>query len=261
MSTVNCSVDGCGVATITLNNPDNHNAFDDAIIAQLTTAFQSTASDESVRVVILASEGKNFSAGADLNWMKRISSYGREENLREATALAQMLKILNFMPKPTIARVQGVALGGAVGLISCCDMSIASANASFSLSEVKIGLVPATISPYVISAIGSRAARRYFITAERFNANTALRLGLISEIAQKDDLDNTINHFVEQLLRNSPAAIKATKSLVFDVADRGISEALIEDTCQLIASIRASAEGQEGLAAFMEKRDPTWIKS
>ena len=260
MNFVASTLDDRGVATISLNNPDKHNAFDDAIIAQLTTAFSSAAANDAVRVVILASQGKSFSAGADLGWMKRMASYSREENLRDAAALARMLEVLNFMPKPTIARVQGAAFGGAVGLVSCCDLAIAAPTASFSLSEVKIGLIPATISPYVVAAIGQRASRRYFITAEMFDAPTALQLGLINAIAQTDDLDATIERFLEQLLGNSPAAMIAAKKLVSDVSDREITPALIDDTCQRIADIRVSAEGQEGLAAFFEKRSPTWTK-
>lgn len=259
MTKVNYGVDDRGVATVTLNNPDKHNAFDDAMIAQLSAAFESAARDSDVRVLILASEGKSFSAGADLGWMKRMAGYSREENHRDAAALAQMLKTLNFMPKPTIARVQGAAFGGAVGLISCCDMAIGTLEASFSLSEVRIGLIPATIGPYVVAAIGQRASRRYFTTAERFSAHTALHLGLLGEIVDDSDLDLMINQLVEQLLGNSPAALSAAKHLVFDIANREINEELIDDTCTRIASIRVSREGQEGLAAFLEKRSPAWI--
>ena len=257
-TTVVTQVDERGVATITMNNPDKHNAFDDQIIAELSDAFQQVADDKNVRVVILASEGKSFSAGADLNWMKRMASYTREENFRDSQALAEMLRRLNFLPKPTIARVQGAAFGGAVGLVSCCDMAVGSERASFCLSEVKIGLIPATISPYVVAAMGQRAARRYFTTAERFNADAALQLGLLSQLVSADELDATIDSLVEQLLANGPAAIEAAKQLVFDVADKEINAALIEDTCQRIADIRVSPEGQEGLGAFLEKRQPAW---
>jgi methylglutaconyl-CoA hydratase len=252
-------IDNRGVATISMNNPDKHNAFDDSIIAQLSDAFENVGSDNSVRVVILASEGKSFSAGADLNWMKRMASYTREENFRDSQALAEMLRRLNFMPKPTIARVQGAAFGGAVGLVSCCDMAIGTARASFCLSEVKIGLMPATISPYVVAAIGQRASRRYFTTAERFSADTACQLGLLSQVADAENLDTAIETLVAQLLGNSPAAVTEAKRLVFDVADRVIDETLIKETCQRIADIRVSTEGQEGLGAFLEKRQPAWI--
>lgn len=259
-TTVVTRVDNRGVATITMNNPDKHNAFDDAIIAELSAAFEQVGNDANVRVVILASEGRSFSAGADLNWMKRMASYTRDENFRDSQALAEMLRRLNFMPKPTIARVQGAAFGGAVGLVSCCDMAIGSPRASFCLSEVKIGLMPATISPYVVAAIGQRASRRYFTTAERFNADTALQLGLLSQQVDADELDASIEALVTQLLSNSPAAVKEAKQLVFDVADKTIESALIQDTCQRIADIRVSPEGQEGLGAFLEKRQPAWIQ-
>lgn len=260
MTYVTCTTDARGVATITLNNPAKHNAFDDSVIAELSAAFNLVASDNSVRVVLLAAQGKSFSAGGDLAWMKRMAVYSEDDNLRDARALAEMLKVLNFMPKPTIARVQGAAFGGAVGLVSCCDIAIASTQAVFSLSEVKIGLIPATIGPYVVAAIGQRAARRYFMSAEKFNAATALQLGLLSDIVELDNLDARIGQLVEQLLGNSPAAMRAAKQLVFDVSSRAIDQALIDDTCKRIASIRASAEGQEGLAAFLEKRSPSWVQ-
>lgn len=255
---ITTSMDDRGVATVTMNNPDKHNAFDDAIIAELTSAFQQLADDADVRLVVLAAEGKSFSAGADLNWMKRMATYSHAENLRDSHALAEMLRVLNFMPKPTIARVQGAAFGGAVGLVSCCDMAVAATRASFCLSEVKIGLLPATISPYVVAAMGQRAARRYFTTAERFSADTARQLGLVSEVVEADELDNVIELWITHLLNNSPAAVQAAKQLVFDVADRVIDTALIADTCNRIADIRVSAEGQEGLSAFLEKRPPAW---
>ncbi len=259
--TVVTCVDDRGVATITMNNPDKHNAFDDTIIAELTRAFHAVANDDQVRLVMLASAGKNFSAGADLNWMKRMASYSRDENYRDSEALAEMLRSLNFMPKPTIARVQGAAFGGAVGLVSCCDMAVGTPRASFCLSEVKIGLMPATISPYVVAAIGQRASRRYFTTAERFSADTALQLGLLSQVVEAEQLDASIEALVTQLLGNSPAAITAAKQLVFDVADQNIDAALIEETCRRIADIRVSPEGQEGLGAFLEKRPAAWIQA
>ncbi len=190
-----------------------------------------------------------------------MASYTYEENLRDSRALATMLKTLNFMSKPTIARVQGAAFGGAVGLVSCCDMAIASERANFSLSEVKIGLMPATISPYVVAAIGQRFARRYFTTAERFNAETAAQLGLVSEVVVEEALDPCIDILVKALLANSPAAVKEAKQLVFDVAEREITDELIEETSKRIAAIRVSEEGQEGLTAFLEKRQPNWITS
>jgi len=249
-----------GVATVSLNRADKHNAFDDDMIATLSEAFSALAENAAVRVVVLRSEGKSFSAGADLNWMKRMASYSREDNLRDAKALAEMLKRLNNLPVPTIARVQGAAFGGAVGLVSCCDIAIATERASFCLSEVKIGLTPATISPYVVAAIGPRASRRYFISAERFGAVKAEQLGLVSEICDSMQLDERIGEVVKALLANSPIAMMQAKHLVRDVAHQSIDEALISDTCERIANIRVSSEGQEGLSAFLEKRSPAWIK-
>ena len=260
MPFVTTSIDQRGVATVTLNNPDKHNAFDDNIIGELCQAFNTVNDTADVRVMVLASTGKSFSAGGDLDWMKRMATYSREENFADAQTLAAMFKALNFMSKPTIARVQGAAFGGAVGLISCCDMAVAAEQAAFSFSEAKIGLIPATISPYVIAAIGQRAARRYFTTAERFDAAEAMRLGLLSQVVSDPQaLDAAVAHLVDQLLRGSPAAIKAAKQLVFDM-DREISDALIADTCERIANIRVSPEGQEGLCAFLEKRQPAWVK-
>ena len=253
-------IDSRGVATITLNNEEKHNAFDDIMIGELTEAFEHVANNDNVRVMVLSANGKSFSAGADLNWMKRISQYAYKENLADASALANMLKTLNFMPKPTIARVQGAAFGGAVGLVSCCDMAVASAHANFCLSEVKVGLIAATISPYVIAAIGSRAARRYFNTAEKLDVLMAKDLGLVSEIVDAEQLDTSINTFIDALLRNSPAALKATKQLVFDIAGREINTGLIQETSKRIAAIRVSPEGQEGLTAFLEKRPAEWVQ-
>jgi len=253
-------IDSQGVATVCLNRADKHNAFDDDMIATLSEAFAALAENAAVRVVVLRSEGKSFSAGADLNWMKRMVSYSREDNLHDAQALAEMLKRLNNLPVPTIARVQGAAFGGAVGLVSCCDITIATERASFCLSEVKIGLTPATISPYVVAAIGPRASRRYFISAERFGAVKAEQLGLVSEVCDTAQLDDRIGEVVKNLLANSPIAMMQAKQLVRDVAHQSIDETLISDTCERIANIRVSSEGQEGLSAFLEKRSPAWIK-
>ena len=256
--TVTTEIDTRGVATVTLNRPEKHNAFDDAMIAELSTAFNALASREDVPVVVLASGGKSFSAGADLGWMQRMAEYDYDDNHRDAQALAEMLRALATLPQPTIARVQGAAYGGAVGLVSCCDMAIASAAASFCLSEVKIGLIPATISPYVIRAMGERAARRYFTTAERFDASEARRIGLVSEVTAAESLDEAIESLVSTLLQNGPLAVRASKALVVDFAGREITPAVIEDSCGRIARIRVSEEGQEGLAAFLNKRKPAW---
>ena len=261
MDKVITDIDDLGVAQIRLNNPDKHNAFDDQMIGQLTEAFIAIADNSNVRAMVLGSEGKSFSAGADLEWMKRMASYSYDENLRDASALALMLKTLNEIPQPTIARIQGPAFGGAVGLVSCCDMAVAASAASFSLSEVKIGLVPATISPYVIAAIGHRAARRYFVTAERFDAHRALQLGLVNEVVDAEQLDQEIARLINTLLANGPEAVTGAKQLVFDVADKPIDQQLIDATCETIAAIRVSEQGQEGLQAFLERRKPQWIKN
>ena len=261
MDKVITDIDDHGVAQVRLNNPDKHNAFDDEIIGELTEAFVAIADNSNVRVMVLGSEGKSFSAGADLEWMKRMASYSYDENLRDASALALMLKTLNEIPQPTIARVQGAAFGGAVGLVSCCDMAVAASAGSFSLSEVKIGLVPATISPYVIAAIGQRAARRYFVTAERFDAHRALQLGLVNEVVDAEQLDQEIDRLINTLLANGPEAVTGAKQLVFDVAGKPIDQQLIDATCETIAAIRVSEQGQEGLQAFLERRKPQWIKN
>ena len=258
--TVKLNIDSRGVATVTLNNADKHNAFDDTIIAELDRQFAALTDNSDVRVIVLATEGRSFSAGADLGWMKRMASYSYEENLRDAIALAEMLRKLNYLPQPTIARVQGAAFGGAVGLVSCCDMAVASTRASFCLSEVKIGLIPATISPYVIDAIGQRASRRLFTTAERFDAMTALQLDLISKVVDEEQLDSELDQLVNTLLANGPQAVRAAKQLAFDVAGKEVTAHLMEHTSEQIAAIRVSDEGQEGLQAFLEKRKPSWIK-
>ncbi|PHR82520.1 MAG: gamma-carboxygeranoyl-CoA hydratase [Colwellia sp.] len=247
-----------GIATVTLNNPEKHNAFDDVIIKQLTDIFNDISERDDVSIMILASNGKSFSAGADLGWMKRMAGYSYEDNLKDANALAQMLKALNFLPQTTIAKIQGAAFGGAVGLASCCDIVIASTKASFCLSEVKLGLIPATISPYVVDAIGLKASRRYFQTAERFFAEQALKLGLVDEIVAPDELTNEVSTMVAKLLANGSQARRQAKKLSQDVAFQTINENLLKDTSERIAAIRVSTEGQEGLTAFFEKRSPNW---
>ncbi len=258
-SNVLYSVDERGVATVTLNRPDKHNAFNDQIIADLEAAFIRAGKSSDVRILVLAAEGKSFSAGADLGWMKRMADYDYADNLRDAEGLASMLKTLNFLPKPTIAKVQGASFGGAVGLVACCDLVVASDKASFCLSEVKLGLIPATISPYVIAALGERAARRYFITAERFSAETAEGLGLVTKLSTAESLAADTDELVTQLLNNGPEAMILSKRLVQDVANKTISNELIKDTSERIAAARVSAEGQEGLKAFFEKRTAAWI--
>ncbi len=252
-------IDKRGVATVTLNQPDIHNAFDDKLIAQLTDIFTHIDQNSNIRVMVLASTGKSFSAGADLNWMRRMATYSYEQNLADANALASMFQILNSIDKPTIARVQGAAFGGAVGLVACCDMAIASKLSKFCLSEVKLGLIPATISPYVIDAIGARVARRYFTTAEVFSARRARRLGLLSEAVVEEELDSTIDNLIEHLLKNSPAAILEAKKLILEIQNKPISEDMIAMTSDKIAKIRVSEQGQEGLNAFLQKRRANWV--
>lgn len=252
------STDDRGVAKITLNRPDKHNAFDDKVIGELHSALEEVAERGDVRVLILAAEGRSFSAGADLQWMQRMVDLDYESNLADARMLAAMLERLNTMPMPVIARVNGAAYGGAVGLVSCCDIAVATERASFSLSEVKLGLIPATVGPYVVKAMGERAARRYFLTGERISAEDALALGLVSELVDEQALDEAVEKYVQTFLANSPAALTAAKQLIADVADRPVDAEVIEHTSKLIASIRVSKEGQEGLRAFLEKRAPAW---
>lgn len=249
-----------GVARLTLNRPQKRNAFDDEVIQELLAALAEVESDETAWCMVLEAEGDHFSAGADLAWMRRMAQYTEAENLSDAKALAHLMQSLNGLSKPTIARVQGAAMGGAVGLVSCCDIVVAATNARFCLSEVKLGLIPATISPYVIAAIGARAARRYFLSAEVFNAHVALSLGLVSEVCEPDALDSAVAQLIEQLQQNGRRAMRAAKQLVADVDGAPFSEALIADTCERIAKIRVSEEGQEGLGAFLEKRKPAWTK-
>jgi methylglutaconyl-CoA hydratase len=259
--TVITDVAGNGLATVTINRPDVHNAFDDELIASLTGRLEALGKDDAVRAVVLTGTGKSFSAGGDLNWMQRTASYSEEENLADAAALARLMNTLHGLSKPTIARVQGDAYGGGVGLIACCDIAVASESARFSLSEVKLGLIPAVISPYVIAAIGERQAGRYMLSAERFDAAEAWRVGLIHEVTAPDALDAAVNGIVESLLANGPRAMAEAKALIRAVAGRPIEASLNADTAARIARIRASVEGREGVAAFLGKRKPDWIKA
>ncbi len=252
------TVDEHGVATVTLNNGEKHNAFDDEIINTLEKVFNDVSRRDDIKVMVLASHGKSFSAGADLAWMQRMAGYSYQDNLTDANSLANMLKALNFIPQPTIAKIQGAAFGGAVGLASCCDIVIASNKASFCLSEVKLGLIPATISPYVIDAIGLKAARRYFQTAERFFADKAMELGLVDEVVEPENLSFEVEKMTNTLLANGPKAMRQAKQLAFDVAYQPVDSKLLKETSERIASIRVSSEGQEGLTAFFEKRPPNW---
>ncbi len=247
-----------GVARITMARPEKHNAFDDVLIADLTDAFERAGTDDAVRVVVLEAEGKSFSAGADLGWMERMADYSEAENLADARKLAHMVRVLNELPRPTIARVQGAAFGGGVGLVAACDIALASHAASFCLSEARLGLIPSVISPYVVEAIGARAARRYFQTAERFDAEQAQALGLVHEVVPRERLDSRLAELVGHLLDNGPAAMAASKELIRRVASGPVDDAMVEDTARRIADIRATAEGREGLRAFLEKRGPKW---
>jgi methylglutaconyl-CoA hydratase len=250
-------VDGA-VARLILARPEKHNAFDDAVIAAFTEALESVGNDAAVHVVVVGGEGKSFSAGADLDWMRRMADYGEAENLADARALAVMLRTLNELPKPTIARVQGATFGGGVGLVACCDIAVASKAAIFCLSEARLGLTPSTISPYVVAAMGANNARRYFLTAERFDAAAAERMGLVHMVAAPERLDHAVDDLVAALLQNGPMAISECKQLIRRVANGPVDEAMIEDTAQHIARVRASAEGKEGVRAFLEKRPPAW---
>lgn len=238
-----------------------HNAFDDALIAALTVELEELAKDSSVRALVLAGRGPSFSAGADLNWMRRMAAAGREVNRDDALGLATLMRTLAFFPRPTLARVHGPAFGGGVGLIACCDIAIAAAESRFGLTEVRLGLVPAVISPYVVEAIGPRQARRWFLTGESFDAARALAMGLVHEVVPAAELDASVAAQLQLILRAGPAACGVAKQLVFGI--RGTDEArqgkMDAHTADLIASLRVSAEGQEGIAAFLDKRTPAWV--
>ena len=253
-------IDRRGVASLILNRPDVHNAFDDVLIQRLSEALDALAGDDNVRVLKVLGRGKSFSAGADLNWMRRMADYSEEENLRDARKVAHMFHKLATFPHPTLAVVHGNAFGGGVGLVACCDIAVANVDARFSLSEVKLGLIPATISPYVIEAMGARQARRLFLSAERFDGNAARDYGLIHEVSPADRLDEAADVFISQLLENGPEAMTASKQLVSAVANRAIDEDVQTDTAARIARQRATAEGREGVAAFLGKRPPAWIR-
>jgi len=252
-------IDKRGVARITLTREEVHNAFNEVLIAELTAALDGVGQDSRVRVVVLAAQGRSFSAGADLNWMKAMAGYSRAENVEDARRLARLMRTLNGLPKPTLALVQGSAFGGGVGLVACCDIVLAVEEARFCLSEVKLGLIPAVISPYVVAKIGASAARRYFLTAEPFSAWEAERLGLVHEVVDRRALEVRGRQVVDALLEGGPAAQRAAKELVYSLAGRPPSEEkLIEETAGRIADLRASEEGREGISAFLEKRKPDW---
>ncbi|WP_203140901.1 enoyl-CoA hydratase-related protein [Marinobacter mangrovi] len=257
---VRTETDGRGVTRITLARPDKRNAFNDSVMRDLRDALIAAGDDPACRVVVLQGDGKHFSAGADLNYMQQTAELSHEANVDDALALAGLMQTLDQLPKPTIARVQGAAFGGALGLICACDIAIATDNARFCLSEARLGLAPAAIGPYVVRAIGPRQARRYFLTTEEIPANDAVQMGIVHEVVAAEDIDETINTLAERLLRNGPVALEACKSLVARTQMDGPDEALIRYTAELIAGLRTGDEGQEGLRAFLEKRQPAWIQ-
>ncbi len=246
------------VATVTLNRPDVRNAFNETMIADVTAAFTALGARGDVRVIVLAGNGKAFCAGADLNWMRKMAGYSDEENRADALRLARMLSAVYRCPKPVIARVHGDAYAGGMGLVCAADIVVAAQTVNFCLSEARLGLMPATIAPYVIRALGEQASRRYFVTAEAFDCATALRLGLVSEAVNADELDATVARIAGTLCANSPNAVRECKQLVQDIAGESIDNALIEDTAVRIARIRASEEGRDGVSSFLEKRAPRW---
>jgi methylglutaconyl-CoA hydratase len=247
-----------GVAHVTLNRPELRNAFDDELIQKLRSAFDEVAQDPSVRVMVLAGNGPAFCAGADLNWMKRMAGYGYDENLADAKALARMLATLDRLPKPTIARVHGPVFAGGTGLVAACDIAVGTPEAKFCLSEAKLGLSPATISPYVLRAMGEREARRYFLTAEVFDAAQAFRIGMLSALVPTAELDASIQELIKHLLAGGPEAHAKIKALIRSVAGRRPDDALVAETAKHIAEIRGSPEGKEGIASFLEKRKAAW---
>jgi methylglutaconyl-CoA hydratase len=243
-----------------MNRPERHNAFDDVLIAELTETLRSMEAEDGIRVVVLSGAGKSFSAGADLNWMKRMAGFSKEENQRDAMGLGALMRTLAHLRKPTVARVHGAAYGGGVGLVACCDVAVGTQAATFSLSEAKLGLIPAVISPYVVSAIGERAARRYFLTAERFDAAEAWRLGLLHDMGSSaEDMDEKIGVIIDAMLTCGPVAQREAKELIRAVAQRPVTSEVIQDTAERIARVRSSPEGREGVAAFLEKRRAAWV--
>ncbi len=247
------------LATVTLNRPDVRNAFNETMIVELGQVFTHLASLPEVRAIVLAANGPAFCAGGDLNWMKKMAHYNDAENHADALHLANMLRAIYTCPQPVVARVHGDCYAGGMGLVSACDMIVAAPGAYFCLSEVKLGLIPATISPYVIKAMGEQAARRYFLTAERFTAQEAYRFGMVHELADAETIDTTVAAITKALLGNSPNAVRQAKVLVREIAGRDIDDALLDDTARRIAQIRASSEGREGVTSFLEKRKPNWL--
>ena len=258
-STLQIERDG-PVARVWLNRPDVRNAFNEEVIAELTHAFDALSADAALRVVVLGGHGKTFCAGADLTWMRAMADYTWEENHRDATGLADMLWAIYSCPVPVIGRIHGDCYGGGVGLAAVCDIVVASEAAGFCLSEARVGLLPATISPYVIRALGEQASRRYFVTSERFGAAQGHALGFVHALCPHEELDAKVNELVAAIVANSPAAVRACKELVQEVAHRPIDAELRDTTARRIADIRASAEGREGVQSFLQKRKPSWLQ-
>ena len=246
-----------GVCTVTLHRPDRHNAFDDRLIALLLRKLEEIEDDPTVRVVVLTGTGKSFSSGADLEWMRGMAKYNEEANREDARRVAELMERLNNLSKPTVARINGPAFAGAIGLIACCDIVIAAERAEFAISEVRLGLAPAVISPYVIAAIGEREARRLFMTAERISSEEARRIGLVHVVASDETLADTVEKYIEYLLKAGPNALTECKRLILRLTER---EPAAEETADVIARLRVSDEGQEGMTAFFEKRKPKWVK-
>jgi methylglutaconyl-CoA hydratase len=246
-------------ATVTLNRPEVRNAFNEEMIAELTAAFHDLGARNDVRCIVLAGNGPAFCAGADLNWMRRMADYTHRENYADAAALADMLRVLYQCPKPTIAKVQGDAYAGGTGLVAACDIAVSADTAHYCLSEVKLGLIPATISPYVIRAMGPRAAHRYFLTAERFSADEAFRIGFVHQVVGMAELDGAVAAIAQTLIQAGPQAVSLCKQLVQEVAQRDITPELIGSTVRSIADVRVSDEGREGIRSFLEKRKPAWL--
>jgi methylglutaconyl-CoA hydratase len=257
--TLSVERDDRGVARLTINRPEIRNAFDGVLIADLTAALEDLAADGGVRVLVVTGAGAAFSAGADLASMRASGEQGDHDNFQDALRLAGLMRRLDEMPMPTIARVNGHAMGGGVGLTACCDMAVAVEDALFALSEVKLGIIPGAISPYVLRAIGPRHARRFLLTGERFDAATAYRIGLVSALVPKEGLDAAVDALVDEVLSSGPKAVRAAKDLIKHVATREIDDLLVRDTAQRIARQRAGDEAKEGLTAFLEKRKPGWV--
>ncbi|MDN0082266.1 enoyl-CoA hydratase/isomerase family protein [Crenobacter sp. SG2305] len=258
-TTVLLHVDPRGVATVTLNRAELHNAIDDETASLLTATLETLADDDSVRVVVLTGSGISFSAGHDSDWMRHMASFSEAELRHHAQQLSRLLRTLDTLPKPTIARIPGSAFGLGAGLVACCDIAIGASEALFSFSDVKLGVIPALSAPYVVRAIGPRAARRYFVSAERFNAGKAKRLGLLHQVVELDELDSAVEHCASHLLINGPNAMRAAKQLIALIDSRELDDDLLEDTIDAIVKVRASEEGREGIHAFLEQRKPNWL--